>query len=215
MIDKTSTYFWQKTQFGLNHFQQKWTSLLKASKTVLLRQVGRSDIERWRRVQSLNESWDARTALLAKFIAPGTSVLEFGAGRLVLPQYLPPDCTYTPSDLVDRGPGTLVCDLNAVQLMPFPPHDVAVFSGVLEYIHDLERLVGQLACACTMVVASYAVTDYPEQARVITRRGHGWVNDYNTDELVALFQQHRFLCLQHYIWQSQTLFRFVQSEKIR
>ena len=108
---------------------------------------------------------------MATPIRPGSSVLEFGAGRMVLKQSLPEGCRDTPSDIVDRGPRTIVCDLNARTLPDFPHHDVAVFSGVLEYVHDVPRVVALLARTVDTVVASYADTD--SVARRITRRAHG------------------------------------------
>ena len=44
-----------------------------------------------------------------------------------------------PSDMVDRGPGTIICDLN---IRPLPDlgsgtYDVAVLLGVLEYLRDV------------------------------------------------------------------------------
>ena len=76
---------------------------------------------------------------IAKLIPAGSNVIEFGAGRRQLEKFLPAGCTYTPSDLVDRGPGTIVCDLNRPPL-PDLRHlrlKVAVFGGVLEYVADV------------------------------------------------------------------------------
>jgi len=178
--------------------------------TVLLKLRGRSDAARWSMPANLFASWDARTETLASLVPPGSSVLEFGAGRQVLVRYLPERCIYTPSDLVDRGNGTIVCDLNAGRLPPFPYHDVVVFGGVLEYVHDLPRLIRHLAGCCREIVASYAVTDLADQASVITRRQHGWVNDFNSRELEALFRDHGFRRTQLLVWKGQHLFRFVR-----
>src|SRR5438105_2510155 len=107
---------------------------------------------------SLSPTWDTRTEMLAGLIKPGA--LEFGAGRMVLKNFLPANCVYTPSDLVDRKNGTWVCDLNSPELPAFPSHDVAVFSGVLEYLNDLPMLAAHLSVFVQEVVASYAVTDF-------------------------------------------------------
>ena len=163
--------------------------------TMLRRARGGSDVDRWRRVENLHTSWDARTKVLASWVAPGASVLEFGAGRRTLETLLPADCRYTPSDLVDRGPGTIVVDLNATPLPEFPPHDVCVFSGVLEYVNDVPRLAHHLRQVCGVIVASYAPRRDRSVAELIERRRQGWVNDYTIEELLAVFEQEGFRCV--------------------
>lgn len=185
------------------------TSIGKALKTNWRRRRGISDVARWRGSENLSAAWDARTEKLAAMIPPGASVLEFGAGRMALRRYLPSTCAYTPSDLVDRGAGTLVCDLNAMELPPFPPHDAAVFSGVLEYVHDAPRLVAHLAPRVTMIVASYAVTEGEPSA--ITRRNRGWTNDYSGEEFEAVFAACGFVCDLRDSWEAQKLYRFVKK----
>ncbi len=170
MVNKISNGLFRRAEDLLAYGRGKLTRFSRAAKTILLKRDGRSDTGRWSDPSNLNESWDVRTAALAKFVPPGSSVLEFGAGRRVLPRYLPAGCQYTPSDLVDRGPGTLVCDLNAAQLPLFPEHDVAVFSGVLEYVLDMDRLLDHLAPTCRIIVASYAPTDVAEQQTAVARR---------------------------------------------
>ena len=53
---------------------------------------------------------------------------------------LPPDCTYTPSDIVARSPDFLVSDLNEKIPFELSRFDTAVFSGVLEYVYDIEKV---------------------------------------------------------------------------
>ena len=73
---------------------------------------------------------------MSRYIKSGERVFEFGAGRCQLREMLPPNASYTPSDLVARLPGTYVCDLNHRPLPMFAGHDVAVCSGVLEYFRN-------------------------------------------------------------------------------
>src|SRR5205814_2229019 len=123
----------------------------------LRRHRGGSDYRRWGDSRSLSPDWDSRTEQIARLIPPGATVLEFGAGRMTLRNYLPEGCQYTPCDLVDRGGGTIVCDLNARELPAFPPLDVAVFSGVLEYINDINYLISHISGSVSTIIASYAV----------------------------------------------------------
>lgn len=144
---------------------------------------------------------------MAALVPPGSSVIEFGAGRRILEGALPPGCRYTPSDLVDRGGGTIVCDLNAARLPDFDHHDVAVFSGVLEYVFDVSRLVSHLATRVNIVVASYATLDRNRAGR----RRHGWVNDFTEAEFMSVFESAGFVCDLREAWKTQTIFYFRRS----
>jgi hypothetical protein len=171
---------------------------------------GRSNARRWANSANLLADWEPRTVALAAMIPANSSVLEFGAGRLVLKRHLPEGCRYTPSDLVSRGEGTIVCDLNDPVPPEFDPHDVAVFSGVLEYIHNVPRLIVHLAPVCKMIVCSYATADTSVSSK-LQRRSMGWVNDYTSTDFKRLFADHGFACDLESKWESQLLFRFQRS----
>lgn len=143
-----------------------------------------TDVKRWAKPRSVPE-WGLRARMLAVLIEPGSSVLEFGAFTLEFRDMLPSGCTYTPSDLVDRGPGTIVCDLNAEVLPAFPLHDVAVFGGVLEYVDDVERLLTHLSKSVRRVIASYAVAE-GKQGDPDFRGEQGWVNAFTLDEFLEV-----------------------------
>lgn len=172
------------------------------------RLTGKSDFSRWSKPKSLSPLWDERTRKLAGMVTPGSTVLEFGAGRRVLEQMLDRPARYTPSDLVDRGPGTIVCDLNARPLPHFGAHDVAVFSGVLEYVNDVPSLIQHLRGSVKTIVASYAVLERNRDER----RAGGWVNDYTSAQFVAVFDEQGFDCVESSSWQSQELYRFVARQ---
>ncbi|MEO7685203.1 MAG: hypothetical protein ABIU86_14835 [Gemmatimonadaceae bacterium] len=129
---------------------------------------------------------------------------------MVLKKYLAESCRYTPSDLKDRGEGTLICDLNAGALPDFPAHDVAVFSGVLEYVNDVPRVISHLANFVAVVIASYAVVDY--NPTKLDRRASGWVNDYSSAEFEKIFCQCGFGLDRIEKWRSQNIYRFVRND---
>ena len=184
--------------------------LRRAGACSLLRALGRSDRRRWSDPASLNRDWEERTRLLAAMIPAGASVLEFGAGARALQRYLPTGCRYTPSDLVDRGPGTLVCDLNARPLPRFDPHDVMVFAGVLTYLYDLPGLLGHLTGSCRQVLASYPPADRRGWRDRMQRRSNGWVNDYTAAELHALFATAGFTLIEERSWGAQKVCRYAR-----
>ena len=170
---------------------------------------GGTDYARWNNVANLHADWDSRTAGLAGLVPPGSSVLEFGAGRKTLQRYLPSGCTYTPSDLADRGDGTIIFDLNASELPSLRKHDVAVFSGVLEYVQDVPRVVELMARTVKMVVASYAPCE--SVPGVVDRRGQGWVNDYTVSQLEEIFIKQGFRIDAKGVWRDQKTWRFVRT----
>jgi len=141
-------------------------------------------------------------------IEPGTSVIEFGAGRLVLKNFLPASCSYTPSDLVDRGSGTIVCDLNSDTLPQLQSYDTAVFSGVLEYINDLPELILFISSHVNSILASYAVTNTFKG----NRRSQGWVNDYSKSQIIDIFRGAGFQCTHTEKWGTQVIYKFSSSK---
>lgn len=149
-----------------------------------------TDYDRWSRSDSLQANWDERTLMMAAYVAAGATVIEFGAGAQALRGALPADCRYQPSDLVARTPDTLVCDLNSFYPDLAGQMDVAVFSGVLEYIHDLPGLFGWLRGQVGRVVFSYATLEHTPSPLV--RRQNGWVNDFTQDQIIQIVTQAGF-----------------------
>jgi hypothetical protein len=184
--------------------------LLSRFRSFSLKNWKTSDYKRWNDDSKLLSQWDSRTEQMSLFIPRGMSVLEFGAGRMILKHYLEPGTKYTPSDLVDRGNGTFVCDLNAKKLPVFPVHDVAVFSGVLEYVYNVPRLIHHLYPTVNTIVASYASKDnFPDK---MERIQSGWVNGYTVKELYHIFEKAGFHCDKTETWQSQIICRFTKID---
>ena len=190
-------------------------SLPRIARTLFLRGINRPDYKRWGNPESLEPWWETRTQRIAALIPKGTRVIEFGAGKRWLESYLDPSCSYIASDLVDRGPGTIVCDLNERPLpdLKLLRPDVAVFVGVLEYIKDLPSLsewLSQQVSACTASYA-YASTRSGSLAHVLEnlqRARYGYMNTYTADELVDLFHRCGFACVRVDAWNDQRLFLF-------
>ena len=187
--------------------KEKAFMLVRSMTTSLSTATGGSDYRRWRRRSSFSPDWDGRARLIAALVPPNSSVIEFGAGTLALKDFLPRGCQYTPSDLVDRGQGTLVYNLNGRRLAPIPRHDVAVFGGVLEYVHDIPRLISELSHSVECIIASYAVTD----SNPDDRRGRGWVNDLSSTTLLNLFAAHGFQMDREDRWGSQCIYRLKRA----
>jgi hypothetical protein len=182
----------------------------KAFFVEIKKRLGLSVSSRWVDLAEHSPAWDERTKILASHIAPGAKVIEFGAGRQALAKLLPPGCQYRPSDLVDRGNGTLVLDLNAKTLPHVEPYDCAVLGGVLEYIHDVPRLLAWLNTIAPQVVLSYAPLDLI--GSLITRREKGWINDYTIAGLVEAMGRAGYKETARATWHQQVVLAFVRSQ---
>jgi hypothetical protein len=174
-----------------------------------------TDRRRWADPRNIHASWESRNKQLATLVPGNSRVIEFGAGKRVLERYLDPSCTYVPSDIIDRGPGTIICDLNQRPLpdLGSSAYDVAVFSGVLEYVRDVPAVLDWLTKHVTVCVLTYA----PAKAKGRSPRGlletvarlrHGWMNNYREEELRSLFCERGFEPVQERQWEEQRLFVF-------
>ncbi len=180
----------------------------------------RTDYRRWSEPRNIYSSWESRTQRAAALIPEGSRVIEFGAGKRVLEQHLDASCDYVPSDIVDRGPGTVIIDLNE---RPLPElgadgaggFDVAVFMGVLEYVRDLPTMITWLAGQVPVCVASYACVSAGGPSRralrnTIGRLNHGWMNSYSEQELTSLFADCGYRCEHTEGWEDQRMFVFTK-----
>jgi hypothetical protein len=216
--DKTTT----------SRFVQRWRhstllgvlgSCRRVARNVARRLQKRADYPRWTSADGLQHWWDERTQLIATMVPPGTRVIEFGCGRRVLERHLPRGCTYVPSDIVERGPDTVVCDLNASRL-PDLRHlglQVAVFSGVLEYIADVGAVARWLSgLGVETCIASYdawpaglgLVASFQERAR---RAQNGYMSSLAEEGLLRCFTAARMRCVEARRWTHQGIYVFVSE----
>jgi hypothetical protein len=161
-------------------------------------------VQRWAQYESLHDEWDERTALMAGMIHPNTTILEFGAGKEHLRNFLPQGCIYQPSDIVARSPESIVCDLNQEFPKLDKKWDYIVFSGVLEYIHDVQKLLKQVRAHCDTCILSYASTDCLEC--MTTRMRSGWVNHLSKDSFEAMLQNAGFTVQEKRAWRGQDIY---------
>lgn len=133
-----------------------------------------------------SKPWSARSVVAAAWLESQTSVVDLGCGLMKLRAYLKEDQIYIPVDVIARDEDTIVCDLNTEDLPEIEATSVAAL-GLLEYIHDVEGLLTRLSCRHDVLVVSYCVVD-ASQSMTTARRGHGWVNDYSSEELEHVFR---------------------------
>lgn len=144
------------------------------------------DYTRWKRVASELPRWDARNAMLARLVPTGSSVIDLGAGARTLATYLSDACKYQPVDLIP-GPGVIRCDFNAGE---FPEvdhvYDVAVVSGVLEYLFDPRVFLAKLSGIARSAIMTYAVRTTGDSLAL--RSSRGWVNHLYGHQFAAMLE---------------------------
>lgn len=178
---------------------------VRTIQTHIRKLLNRSDKKRWEPIAEHNKSWKERTIKMAEFILPNSNVIEFGAGRMVLKDYLPEKCSYTPSDIVDRGNGTIICDLNKIDLPLFDYYDYCIFSGVLEYINNVPKLIKHLSTSIDTFIISYAIV---KEGNIISRGTNGWVNNYNNEEIIKIFEDNDYTITNKSKWLNQKIYVF-------
>jgi len=181
----------------------------------------KTDRKRWTDPRSFHADWEPRTEKIAALIPKNTRVIEFGAANRLLERYLDPSCTYTPSDMVDRGSGTIICDLNE---RPLPDlgadvYDVAVMIGVLEYMRDLPSVLDwltQYVDVCVLAYAPVKSSRYSPLAvlEAVRRLRHGWMNNYREEEFQSLFRERGFELVRGEDWEAQRLLVFSQRPAV-
>ena len=190
----------------------------------MLRVIGalrqKTDYSRWVEPRNIYASWESRTRRAAELVPNNSRVIEFGAAKRVLERYLDPSCTYVPSDIVDRGPGTIVLDLNQRPLpdLGVNTYDVAVLMGVLEYVGDMPSVLDWLAKQVPVCVVSYACAPPARSLRgmrgTVGRLHKGWMNNYREEKFRSLFRERGFLSLHEEAWENQRIFVFSQRPSL-
>jgi FkbM family methyltransferase len=138
-----------------------------------------TDAGRWTREENLVKNAHLRCGIAGERIPAGASVLDVGCGLMALALFLR-EGAYTPLDVVARSRECLVRDLNR-QGLPEGRWDWAAALHLLEFIHEPEALLRELASRCGNLVLSYhtAETVAPDQ-----RRAAGFFNDYTRQGLL-------------------------------
>jgi hypothetical protein len=170
--------------------------------TIKLKKEKQSDINRWKNSNELFEDWDQRTSILGNYIAPGSKVIEFGSGNMSLKKMLPKNCTYTPSDIVKRTEETIVCDLNEPISFDLSFYNTAVFSGVFEYVYDIDTVFKQLEKHIPHIILSYACSDICAHNRLI----NGWLSEFTEKQLLDIFAKYSYDVIDKQEWRQQTIF---------
>ena len=191
-------------------YRQKRDFRRTAKRTQELKKAERSDVKSvGKDNKELLENWNERTCLTGRDgSADKAKVIEFGAGNMALKNYLPENCEYQGSDLFQRSPEMKVCDLNKGIDFNLDPYDTAVFSGVLEYVYDLDKVFEKLNLEINWIILSYACKDSFSE----NRERFGWLSDYNKEELIKIFQKYHYEIIESREWKKQSIFKLKKNE---
>ena len=119
----------------------------------------RTAFERWERIAEHTHFWEERNRVIAALIPEGAAVVDVGAGTMSLRSYA--RCgRYVPVDCVRMSPETVHADFNGGEIPDLRGQfDVAVCSGLLEYLDDPEAALRVIASWARCVIFSYCVTE--------------------------------------------------------
>ncbi|MBP2662124.1 MAG: hypothetical protein H6Q71_72 [Firmicutes bacterium] len=123
------------------------------------------------------------------------SVVDYGAGEMFLKNLIhttsPGGVQYYPIDYIRRSEETILCDLNA-RKFPRIYADVAVLSGILEFLTTIESLLRHV-CATTghKIILSYITLEkFPN---LDGRRASAYVNNFTEQKIIDLLAQNGFI----------------------
>ncbi len=179
----------------------------KQKRNLFLRENKVSDFQRWRNNRELYEDWNERTAILGDYIKPNASIIEFGAGKMFLKKYLSNYKKYIPSDIVNRYEETIICDLNTKINFDLSEFDTAVFSGVLEYVYNVDDVFQQLGGSINQVVLSYSCSDVVK----LSRDKNGWLSDCTKLELEKIFEKNNYEINNYKEWRKQSIYNLIKK----
>lgn len=192
MLEKVKSLF----TFGIRFFKKAD----KIKGNLELRLNKKSDINRWKHNSELFSDWDERTLILGSYIPLESNVIEFGAGNMVLKTLN--FKSYTPTDIVKRNQEMLVCNLNEPITLDLTHYDSAVFSGVLEYVYDIENVFQQLCQPINQVTLSYCCSDIV----TLSRNKNGWLSDFTKNQLEEIFEKYNYKIEDYSQWRNQSLY---------
>lgn len=199
-------HVFQKLKSKLKQKKSIWRIVFK---TTIFRFINRSDTQRWEKEKALQDRWEDRTKMLGQHIKNGSKVFEFGAGNMRLKKYLPKNCIYIPSDFVRRTDEMHIIDLNKT-LQEIPKSNYIVFSGVLEYVKNLEKVLKFYSGYTENFLLSYAVLEaYPN---IKNRRKEGWISDNSHQEILEIAKKINFNCSVIGNWKNQTLYHLKSAK---
>ncbi|WP_041722045.1 FkbM family methyltransferase [Maridesulfovibrio salexigens] len=146
----------------------------------------KTDCGRWSRWDMLGTEADLRAGMAGQLVPENSSVLDAGAGMMLLRDYIPESSTYTPLDIVARNRNTIIADLNQQQ---FPEQDFDVICALylLEFIHEPQLFLDwSFKHADKLILIYHPLVPGREVSK---RRQAGFFNDFNINKLKLMVEK--------------------------
>ncbi len=167
--------------------------------------MSETNYDRWDRVAHEEPTWNERNELIASTIPAGASVLDVGAGNMTIRSLIPASCRYQPVDCVRGADDTIIADFNKGIIPSFDePFDIAICSGVMEYIDDPAAFLRIVMGWADLLILSYAVTD--AESNIQNRRNQGWFTDLSYMDLLQIFSEQNIFARHAGVWRGQVIF---------
>lgn len=156
-----------------------------------------TDIKRWTDLyQSTNRpSWFERNNIIAQFIPEYASVLDIGAGNKDLKKLISATCEYQALDCVGDE-STIIIDFNKDDVKDMhldKVWDIAVCSGVMEYINDPMTFLTFVSKHARIIILSYIF----EKDRTYHNK-NGWVKGLDYSDLMKLLSSLNIECVEFF-----------------
>ena len=146
------------------------------------------DRRRWAKEARSEPVWNARNERIAALLGPARSVIDLGSGAQTLRRHLPDGCAYRPCDVVASSEDVLLCDFNRGRYPETDEtFDIAVCSGVLEYVRTPREFLRRVPDYARHVILTYAPNDETDSR--LKRLGRGWVNHLTQAHIEGLFDE--------------------------
>lgn len=147
--------------------------------------ISPSSSQLWTQDEEFDANWELRNKVIASYITIPGVVADFGCGQMLLEKHLKPANTYLPIDFHRRDARTLLFDVNK-DIFPVITADIAVCSGFLEYVKDIDRFVSDLQSnAFKAIIISYCTTEHFPDLKNRTKLN--WANHLSVFEIMNLF----------------------------
>ncbi len=136
----------------------------------------------WSKFEYFNQKWKKRIFEMSKFIEDNEkTILDLGCGRMWLKEYLRTDIKYYGCDYIERDEHTIICDFNKLEF-PKIHIDLCFASGIVEYIHNFDWFIGEIAQISNCLIVSYCHTDFNPNLK--SRIKQGWQNHFSEYEFI-------------------------------
>lgn len=174
----------------------------------------KTDIVRWAELSNSKESpsWKNRNFVVGSFIPEGVSVLDIGAGNQHIRNHIPESCTYQPVDCI-AAENVIVVDFNNTKASTITlpqKYDIAICSGVLEYITDGEEFLKFVVNNSSSFILTYVFAD---NRRIGDDGINGWCSGLTRNQMLALFNKLGIKLIHETAYKKHSIMLLTPSDK--